>query len=160
MKLKKVANKKVRNATIMSYHGISFKSKLELYCYKKLKELNIIFEYEQHTFELMPSFEFKNDSYELFKKNSARYFGPQRPHIRAMTYTPDFVGLGWIIETKGNPNDAFPIKWKLFKKYLMDHKHNVDLYMPRNQKQVDEVIQVIIFKRKEVERLLQGKKGK
>jgi hypothetical protein len=157
MKLKKVINKKVRNATTMSYYGITFKSKLELYCYKKLKETNLIFTYETVTFELIPSFEFKNDSYELFKKKNERYFGPQREHIRATTYTPDFVGVGWIIETKGNPNDAFPIKWKLFKKYLTDNKKNINLYMPRNQKQVDEVIAIIKQKN---ERVLQSKKGK
>jgi hypothetical protein len=157
MKRKKVINKKVRNATIISYFGITFKSKLELYCFKKLKELNITFKYEEHTFELIPSFEFKNDSYELFKKSGARYFGPQRTHVRGMTYTPDFVGDHWIIETKGNPNDAFPLKWKLFKRYLVEHNMNVDLYMPRNQKQVDEVIQIIKTKN---ERVLQNKKSK
>lgn len=157
MKQKKVINKKVRNATIVSYEGITFRSRMELYCYKKLKENNISFEYEGATFELIPSFEFTNDSYELFKKKKERYFGPQRHHIRATTYTPDFVGKGWVIETKGNPNDAFPIKWKMFKKYLLDNKKDIDLYMPRNQKQVDEVIEII--KRKN-ERVLQSKKSK
>jgi hypothetical protein len=66
MRLKKVINKKVRNATIVSYEGITFRSKMELYCYKKLKENNLTFTYEAVTFELIPSFEFKNDSYELF----------------------------------------------------------------------------------------------
>ena len=143
MRRKKVINKKVRNATILSYYGITFKSKLELYCYKKLKELKIPFKYEEQTFELVPSFEFKNDSYELFKKKDNRYFGPQRQHIRSITYTPDFVGSGWIIETKGNPNESFPMKWKMFKKHINDHKLDVDLYMPRNQKQVEEVVQII-----------------
>lgn len=157
MKRKKVINQKVRNATVISYYGITFKSKLELYCYKKLKELKIPFTYEKVTFELLPSFEFKNDSYELYKKNGLRYFGPQRSHIRTMTYTPDFVGSRWIIETKGNPNESFPLKWKLFKKHISDHNLNLDLYMPRNQKQIDEVIQIILNKH---EGLLQSKKSK
>ena len=154
MKRKKVINKKVRNATISSYDGITFKSKLELYCYKKLKESKLKFTYEEHTFELIPSFEFKNDSYELYKKKNLRYFGPQSTHIRCITYTPDFVGDGWIIETKGNPNDAFPIKWKLFKKHLNDNNLNINLYMPRNQGQIDEIVKIIY------ERILQSKKGK
>lgn len=157
MRRRKVINKKVRNATTISYYGITFKSKLELYCYKKLKELNINFEYEKFTFELSPSFTFKNDSYELFKKNGLRYFGPQREHVRSITYTPDFVGDTWIIETKGNPNESFPIKWKLFKKYIVDNNLKIDLYMPRNQKQVDEVIKIIKEKN---ERILQYKKSK
>lgn len=154
MKQKKVINKKVRNATICSYNGVTFKSKLELYCFKKLTELKIKFKYEEKTFELIPSFEFENDSYELFRKKGARYFGPQRTHVRGTTYTPDFVGDGWIIETKGNPNDAFPIKWKLFKKHLVENKLNIDLYMPRNQKQIDEIVNIIY------ERILQDKKSK
>lgn len=154
MRKKKVINKKVRNATIISYNGITFKSKLELYCYKKLTEAKIKFKYEEVTFELISSFQFKGDSYELFKKGGKRYFGPKRSTIRGMTYTPDFVGDGWIIETKGNPNDTFPLKWKLFKKYLTDNNINVDLYMPRNQGQVDEVIGIIN------EGIPQDKKGK
>ena len=31
-------NKKVKNATPMIYDDIQFRSKLEVYCYKKLKE--------------------------------------------------------------------------------------------------------------------------
>lgn len=140
-------NKKVRNATILEYHGITFKSKLELHCYKKLKEANIKFQYEKVKYELMPSFKFENESYELYKKKGARYFGPQRQTIRAITYTPDFVGkhngYSFIIETKGNPNDAFPLRWKMLKRHLYKTKNRSILYMPRNQKQVDEVVELI-----------------
>ena len=140
-------NKKVRNATILEYHGITFKSKLELHCYKKLKEANIKFQYEKVKYELMPSFKFENESYELYKKKGERYFGPQRTLVRAITYTPDFVGVynrhKFIIETKGNPNDAFPLRWKLFKKYLHDTNTKCTVYMPRNQKQIEEVVELI-----------------
>jgi len=140
---KRPINKKVRNATPLEYYGKQFKSKLELYCYKKLKEANLNFTYEEHKYELVPSFKFKNNSWELYKRKGLRVFGKQRPLIRSITYTPDFVGKEWIIETKGNPNDAFPLRWKLFKKYIMDKKINIDLYMPRNQKQIDETIKII-----------------
>ena len=146
-KKRTVKNKKVRNATVLEYYGITFKSKLELHCYKKLKEANIKFQYEQVRYELVPSFKFENLSYELYRKKGERYFGPQRKHIRAITYTPDFVGVHnkklFIIETKGNPNDSFPIRWKLFKKYLYDNKVDCIVYMPRNQKQVDEVVELV-----------------
>jgi len=150
MRRKKIArtkNKKVRNATILEYHGITFKSKLELHCYKALKEANIKFQYEKVKYELMPSFKFENESWELYKKKGERYFGPQRVLIRAITYTPDFVGSHngqkFIIETKGNPNDAFPLRWKLFKKHLHDTNNDSILYMPRNQKQTEEVVELI-----------------
>lgn len=143
MKLKRSKNKKVRNATVLQYYGITFKSKLELYCYKKLKEANLKFKYEENRYELMPSFEFENDSYELFKRKGVRTFGKQRKHIRGITYMPDFVGSGWIIETKGFANDSWPLRWKLMKKHILDNNLNITLYMPRNQKQVDEVVEII-----------------
>ncbi len=146
-KRRTVKNKKVRNATVLEYYGIKFKSKLELHCYKRLKEANINFQYEKVKYELMPSFRFENDSYELYKRKGVKQFGPQRPLVRAITYTPDFVGRYkgqlFIIETKGNPNDAFPIRWKLFKKYIHDAGITCTIYMPRNQKQVDEVVELI-----------------
>ena len=146
-KRRAVKNKKVRNATVLEYYGITFKSKLELYCYKRLKEANIKFQYEKVKYELVPSFTFENDSYELYKKKGERYFGPQRKLIRSMTYTPDFVGTHngrkFIIETKGNPNDAFPLRWKLFKKYIHDNQIDCLIYMPRNLKHIDEVVELI-----------------
>lgn len=86
---KKKENKKVRNATENVYDGITFKSKLETYVYKQLKAHNLKAEYEPIKFELIPAFTFCG------KK------------IRAMTYTPDFVGDNFIIEAKGKPNDVF-----------------------------------------------------
>jgi hypothetical protein len=154
MRTKRTAtpNKKVRNATALSYYGIKFKSKLELHCYKLLKEANIKFQYEKVKFELIPGFTFPNDSYELFKKKGERYFGKQSSTIRPIKYTPDFVGYYpgtdkmFVIETKGNPNDAFPIRWKLFKRLIHTEQLDLDLYMPRNQKQTAEVIDIILKK--------------
>lgn len=122
---KKSTNKKIKNATPVNCDGIHFKSRLEKYCYKKLKENKIKAEYEKHTYTLVEGFEFDG------KK------------IRPMTYTPDFVGKNFVIECKGQQNDAFPLRWKLFKLYLHNKKKNVKLYLPRNLKQVDEVIEMI-----------------
>lgn len=121
----KKKNKKVRNATKRTVDGIDFKSKLEVHCYEKLKENNISAEYENNKFEILPSFEYNG------KK------------IRKMTYTPDFVGKDFIIECKGNPNDAFPLRWKIFKYYLYKNNIQYDLYLPRSKKQVDETVEKI-----------------
>ena len=123
---KKKGQKKVRNATPNEYDGIKFRSKLETYTYKKLKEANIIADYEMHRYELLPAFTFDNKKY------------------RAMTYLPDFVGDNFIIECKGKMNDAFPLKWKMFKYFCISNNMQHTLYLPRNQKQVDLVIQDII----------------
>ena len=60
--------------------------------------------------------------------------------ILPITYTPDFVGEDFIIECKGNMNDAFPIRFKLFKYYLHTNNLNYKLFLPRNQKDVDKVV--------------------
>jgi hypothetical protein len=121
-------NIKVRNATPIELDGIKFKSKLEAYCYLKLKENNIEAVYEENKFIILPSFSYKD------KK------------IHEMTYTPDFVGKKFIIECKGNMNDAFPLRWKIFKYYLFKNKLEYDLYLPRSMTQVDKVISEIIAK--------------
>lgn len=111
---------KVKNATPNEYDGIKFRSKLETYTYKKLKEANIYSEYEQHRYELLPAFTFQGSK------------------IRAITYLPDFVGNNFIIECKGFPNEAWPLREKLFKYYLKDT--NYKFYIVHTQKEVDKLI--------------------
>ena len=124
MKQKK-SQGKVKNATPNIYDGIKFRSKLETYCYKKLKEANIFAEYEMHRYELLPKFTFDNNT------------------VRAMTYLPDFVGNGFIIECKGYPNEAWPLREKLFKYYLTKNEPNTKFYLVRTQKQVDALIDIL-----------------
>ena len=113
---------KVKNAQPNVYDGVRFRSKLETYTYKKLKEANIKAEYEPIHFELIPKFEYQGEK------------------VRAMTYLPDFVGKDFIIECKGLIGDSFPLRWKIFKYTLMKQNSKYKLYLVRNQKQVDELI--------------------
>jgi hypothetical protein len=57
-----------------------------------------------------------------------------------MTYLPDFVGNKFIIECKGYPNEAWPLREKLFNYYLYRFEPNIKFYIVHNQKQVDELI--------------------
>jgi hypothetical protein len=43
-------------------------------------------------------------------------------------------------------NDAFPLRWKFFKYHLATHKLRYDLYLPRNKKDVEKVVQEILSK--------------
>lgn len=113
---------RVKNAQPNEYDGIKFRSKLETYTYKKLKENNILAEYEALHFELIPKFEYDGEK------------------VRAMTYLPDFVGKDFIIECKGMMGDSFPLRWKIFKYTLMQSNSNYRLFLVRNQKQVDELV--------------------
>ena len=88
---------KVRNAQPNEYDGIKFRSKLETYTYKALKNAGIDAKYEAEHFLLIPKFEYNGEK------------------IRPMTYLPDFVGNGFIIECKGMITDSFPLRFKIFK---------------------------------------------
>jgi hypothetical protein len=68
------------------------------------------------------------------------------PRVREITYTPDFVGKDWVIETKGMKTPDFLLKWKLFKRYLTDNNLKYTLYMPSSQKQVRLAIEHILGK--------------
>ena len=121
----KVVNKKVRNATPTEIDGIKFRSKLEAFTYQQLKHNNIPAGYEPVKFVLIQPFEFKDEK------------------IRAMTYTPDFVGENFIIECKGMPNETFPYKWKWFKWHLKEYHLDklYKLYLVHNQKEVLSMIE-------------------
>ena len=64
--------------------------------------------------------------------------------VLPIKYTPDFVSNSFIIECKGRANETFPLRWKMFKKYANKHLKRVTLYKPQNQKECDEVIELII----------------
>jgi len=138
---KKRTRSKVKNAKKQLYKGITFQSQLELHCYKELKIAKISVEYEKTTFTIFDPLVYPQACYEGTKKKLYN----KGSKIRAITYTPDFVDPNgkWIIETKGYANESFPLRWKLFKKHLKDNNHHYVLFMPRNKKQVDEVVELI-----------------
>ena len=139
---RKPQNKKVRNATAKVYKGIKFRSKLELFTYRKLEDAGIDALYEKKKYVLQEGFRYSATVYEPHKTKG---YIPTTTKIRDITYTPDFVDPHgrWIIEVKGFANDVFPLKWKMFKNYLMQQDDPPVLFLPRNQKQVLETIELI-----------------
>lgn len=121
---------KVRNATKVDKYGLHFRSKLECYTYEAFMNAGIPVQYEPKHFTLLPKFEY------------------QQEKIRAMTYLPDFIGNGFIVECKGLMGDSFPLRWKLFKYYLKKHRSKIKCYLVRNHKQVDEIIQELLSQKK------------
>ena len=128
--------------------NIEFKSGLEAYMYKALKAAKIKAKYEGVSYELIPSFDFKNKCYERQSNSKGEYRNRGGKTIRNITYTPDFTGRGFIIECKGRPNESFPIRWKLFKMYASKKLPKVNIYKPQNQKECDETVSLILGKRK------------
>ena len=128
--------------------GIEFKSGLEAYMYKALKEAGIQADYEGVKYEIAPSFDFKNKSYERQGNGKGEYKNRGCKRILPIKYTPDFIGDDFIIETKGRANESFPMRWKLFKQLIVRQFPGITLYKPQNQKECDETISIILSKRK------------
>lgn len=131
------------------YDGITFASGLEKYMYKALKEAGISAEYESQSFELLPSFTFKNDCIERQSNGKGDFVNRGNKKVLNLKYTPDFVGSDFIIETKGRANDSFPLRWKLFKYLMTLMCDNRTLYKPQSQKECDETIKLILKNRKQ-----------
>ena len=133
----------------VSFDGITFASGLEKYMYQALKKNKIRAVYEGETFVLQEGFMFDNESYERHSNGKGDMVNRGNKKILNIKYTPDFVSDSFIIECKGRANESFPIRWKMFKKYVKENLPRVTLYKPQNQKECDKVIELITKKRKD-----------
>tara|TARA_Y100000361_G_scaffold44668_1_gene38700 strand:+ start:1050 stop:1496 length:447 start_codon:yes stop_codon:yes gene_type:complete len=133
----------VRSKKVL-YDGITFASNLEKYMYQALKKARIKADYEGQTYTLIDGFEFKTPSYERQTNGKGEFTNRGCKKIQPIKYTPDFIGKKFIIETKGRANESFPMRWKLFKRFINRCYPCVTLYKPQNQKECDQVIELII----------------
>ncbi len=93
-----VSNKKIKNATKCKQDGLTFDSRLELYCYNMFKKYDIKFELKR-TYCIQEGFRYKG------KK------------IQPITLTPDFFlpEHNIITDTKGFSTPSATIKFKMLK---------------------------------------------
>lgn len=134
----------MRNARRKQVDGINFRSLLEAFCYQKLKDAGITSEYETKKFVLLEGFHY--NATRLEDNGKTGYNDKQKHKVRDITYTPDFLDPKgrWIIECKGYANERFPLKWKMFMKQLNEQDDPPALFVPRNQKQVLQTIEMIL----------------
>lgn len=113
-------NKKIRGAKITEYNGISFKSQLEVTVYKTLSQAGFFPRYEELKFIIVEGIKPSVPFYT--RNNKTREMVLDNKKMIDVTYTPDFTfrykGILFIIEAKGFCNDVYPLKRKLFRKYL------------------------------------------
>ena len=128
------------------------KNATEQYCLDRLKENGIFEGYENKTYTVLEGFEFTTESWERTQNGKGDFINRGEKNIRPITYTPDFVGEDYIIEVKGyiraGSYDAFPLRWKLFKSWHQKNKIGKKLYMPRNKKEIDKTIELILANRR------------
>ena len=143
-----VANKKVKNATTTVYNNISFKSKLEVSCYKKLETSGFTFTYESDKIVLWSGESISNVA--VYEPDKTKQLSKkiQGFKLRDMTYTPDFKlyhkGYTIYFDVKGHVNDVYPIK----KKMLIQHLNNIVgekyiFFEPHNVRQMLQTIEII-----------------
>ena len=123
--------------------GIKFASGLEKYMYLALKKAKVKARYESKTYIVQDGFEFKTTSYERQSNGKGEFKDRGNKKILPIKYTPDFVSDSFIIECKGRANESFPLRWKMFKKYVKVNMPHVIIYKPQNQKECDKVIELI-----------------
>ena len=126
------------------FDGIQFASGLEKYMYIALKKAKIKNKYEGQTYILQEGFKFENKSYERQGNGKGQMVNRGEKKILPIKYTPDFISDSFIIECKGRANESFPLRWKMFKNYVKVNLKHVTLYKPQNQKECDEVINLIL----------------
>ena len=127
----------------ISYDGHNFASGLEKYMYMALIKAKIKAKYEGETFVLLNGFHFENEVYERQANSKGEFINRGEKRILPIKYTPDFIGEDFIIETKGRPNESFPIRWKLFKKLVTEQFPGYILFKPQNHKECDRVIEIL-----------------
>lgn len=120
-----------------------YKNGLEKYCGDSLKNAGYKFEYEAQ-FVLVEGFNYPSDHFKSVPKNKelVNVTGKKTLPIK---YKPDFYlpKDKVFIETKGfvRANDSFPLRWKLFLRFLMDSgMSDHAVFIPKNKAQVDEII--------------------
>jgi hypothetical protein len=117
-------NVKVRGAVKVEVDGIKFRSKLESYVYRRLKEEGFNFLYESRSWTIIEKFEYMGET------------------IRPITIKPDFVDEDnkIIIEVKGWATDTYKLRLKLFKRHLMVNRINYTIYHISTQKALETLI--------------------
>ena len=155
--MKKVFKKRSRKkgpvrSNKVVHDGITFASGLEKYMYIALKKNKIKAKYEGETFVLSSGFYFANEVYERQSNGKGEFVNRGCKRILPIKYTPDFIGDDFIIETKGRANESFHMRWKLFKRLIVEQFPNTTLYKPQCQKECDETINLILEKRRSTQK--------
>lgn len=120
-------NKKIMGATPVEDNGITYRSTLEKQFAHVFKEMGVEVQYEPFKLTILPSFDYHGE------------------HLKAITYTPDFVGEDFIIECKGFPNDNWHDKRKWIMDYLLRTNSKYRFYEVHTITQLKDILKSIKY---------------
>lgn len=143
-------NKKIKNATSTEFNGIKFKSKSEVMVYKTLLQEGFKPNYEPTKYIIWEGFK---PSVLTYKPDKSGELVIQNKKLIDITYTPDFLFVApnnktlVILEVKGFCNDLYPVKEKMFRKFLEELSENynqpVIFFQIKTKKQLLQAIKII-----------------
>lgn len=143
-------NKKIKNATSTEFNGIKFKSKSEVMVYKTLLQEGFKPNYEPSKYIIWEGFK---PSVLTYKPDKSGELVIQNKKLIDITYTPDFLFVApdnktlVILEVKGFCNDLYPVKEKMFRKFLEELSENynqpVIFFQIKTKKQLLQAIKII-----------------
>lgn len=146
-------NRKIKNATEISFSGIKFKSYLESMIYRTLIEQGTTPAYESRTFEFVPRL---RPTVPFFNR-IGKVFGLDMRPLQPITYTPDFTfesnGILVIIEAKGFENDVYPVKRNLFRRYLEDLEQPTLFFEVRTKRELLEALRIVSMESPQVQKI-------
>lgn len=138
-------NKKIINASPLEYDGIFFKSKLEKMAYQTLKDQGFPVLYEPKKFIIWEGFRPNVPFYN--KDASTRMLKMDSKKVIDISYTPDLMfeynNHLIIIEMKGFENNTYPLKKKIFRKWLESNYPNSIYFEIFTKKQLLQAIDII-----------------
>ena len=91
-----------------------------LYVYGFKKRIRLKLSTKEKRLCCIAGFHFENEVYERQANGKGDYKNRGCKRILPIKYTPDFIGDTFIIETKGRANESFPMRWKLFKRLIVE----------------------------------------
>lgn len=120
-------NKKIKGAVSVQLDNIVFKSKLERSCFIKLANSGLPFSYESEKIVIWEGKRLTNVQYYLPNPRNRKELRIVTRPLISITYTPDFVirtgNIVAYVDAKGYANDVYPLKKKMFLKFL-EEKHD------------------------------------
>lgn len=136
---------KYKNRFIL-FEGCQFKSMLEKRAYQIYREAGFNPEYEPTTFTIWDKHVLPATVmfYKPFKKSLSN----ARKTLLAITYTPDFIfryrNAVIIVDTKGVPNETYPMKLKMFLKHCGEiYDCPVYFFEPHSILQIKQSVHII-----------------
>ena len=153
-KFKRTKGKQITRANKVEYDGIQFNSRLELFTYRTLKKEGVPSDYEGKTYLLHEKFTYPGRIYDKGKKDGKKVYKLKSSNVRKREYTPDFINedpeWNFVIEVKGLRTPEFVMRFKLWLQHLTETGQTPDVYVPSNQTEVLETINLIKERHKEL----------